>query len=401
MTTQALTDSMVRAATAPTGKRLEITDARCVGLTLRVTDRGVKTFAFTYCSPARRKMTRLTLGKYPDVSLSVARAEADKHRAAVAQGDDPQLAKIEARQDHPVLTFDAVAGRYVEEYAKPNKSSWKNDDGYLKRPRAEWGVRDVASITDDDVAALLETIAATAPVSANRTQSVLHKLFAWAKEPGRKFVTVNPCADMKRRGREQSKDRVLTDDEIRKLWHGLDDKELPTSRSIALALKMVLATMARPGMVAGATRAELVNLESRQPEWHMSGARMKNRKPFIVPLSKLATSIIREAMPDDDQLVVFPSKWSNRAAIARHSLSQGLIEIVEHLGMESFTPHDLRRTAATIARRAGAARDHVEALLAHTRDDVTGIYDRHDMLAEKREAADILEREIRRIIRRK
>jgi integrase len=400
MAAQALTDTMVRAAQAPLGKRLEITDSRCVGLTLRVTDRGTKSFAFTYWSPKQNKMARLTLGKYPDLSLGKARAEADKHRAAVSDGRDPQSSKIEAR-DAGVVTFDVAAQRYIDEYAKPNKSSWKNDEGYLKRPLAKWHYRDMKSITDDDVAWLLAEIAKTAPVSANRTQSVLHKLFGWAKEPGRKLVAVNPCAGLSRQSREKSKERVLSDDEIRTLWRGLDDPALPAAPAIVFALKFILSTMARPAMAAGATRAELVNIEGSQPEWHLESDRMKNRKPFIVPLSKLAMEIVRKAMPDKDQAVVFQSKWSNRASIARHSLSQALIDIVDYLKMpEPFTPHDLRRTAATIARRAGAARDAVEALLAHTKDDVTDIYDRYNMLSEKRKAASILEREIRRIVRK-
>jgi integrase len=173
---------------------------------------------------------------------------------------------------------------------------------------------------------------------------------------------------------------------------------------MALALKLTLATAARPGMVTGATRAELVNLNDDDSddsaEWHLSAERMKNRKPFIVPLSGLAVSIIREAMPNDNQPVVFASKWSDRAEIARHSLSQSTIEIVTHLKMQPFTPHDLRRTAATIARRAGASRDWVEALLSHTQSDVTAVYDKYDMLREKRQAVTILEREIRRIVKR-
>jgi hypothetical protein len=49
--------------------------------------------------------------------------------------------------------------------------------------------------------------------------------FKWAKQPGRKYVSVNPLADMARRGgKEKRRDRVLTDAEIRTLWHGLDVK---------------------------------------------------------------------------------------------------------------------------------------------------------------------------------
>jgi integrase len=66
--------------------------------------------------------------------------------------------------------------------------------------------------------------------------------------------------------------------------------------------------------------------------------------------------------------------------------------------MAHFTAHDLRRTAATIARRAGAARPDVKAMLDHLQGDVTDVYDKYDMLPEKRRVADILAAELRRII---
>ena len=66
--------------------------------------------------------------------------------------------------------------------------------------------------------------------------------------------------------------------------------------------------------------------------------------------------------------------------------------------MEHFTAHDLRRTAATIARRAGAARPDVKALLDHLQGDVTDVYDKYDMLQEKRQVVEILATELLRII---
>ena len=76
--------------------------------------------------------------------------------------------------------------------------------------------------------------------------------------------------------------------------------------------------------------------------------------------------------------------------MARQSLSRAAVVLVDQLGMAKWTPHDLRRTAATLARRHGVPRDHVRALLAHTEGDVTAIYDRFDMLPEKRRAVTTL-----------
>jgi integrase len=393
MPTLPLTDTIIRAAKADPGKRLEITDARCQGLELRVTGKGAKSFAFQYRSRrGDNKVVRLTLGAYPDLSLAKARTIADQHRHTIADGRDPREDKrvAVAKAQGEGKSFDQVADLYLKHYAKPRKSSWRNDESYLRRARGKWKNRPISTIRDDDVAKLLDEIAVEAPVSANRTQSVLHTLFRWAKEPGRKYVASNPVADMPRRTRESPKDRVLDDREIRKLWRGLDDPQLPTERSVALALKLILVTAARPGMVAGATRDELHGLDTKTPEWHLPGLRMKNGRPFIVPLSREAVAIVREAMPDSDQVVIFPSRFHQRASIARHTLSQALLDIIDHLGMEKFTPHDLRRTAATVARRHGVPRDHVKAMLAHIEGDVTSIYDQYDMLAEKRAAVTIL-----------
>jgi hypothetical protein len=71
-----LTDVLVRSVEAPAIGRLEITDLRCIGLTLRVTKGGVKSWSFRFRDPESRKLTRATIGAYPTVSLQVARERA-------------------------------------------------------------------------------------------------------------------------------------------------------------------------------------------------------------------------------------------------------------------------------------------------------------------------------------
>lgn len=398
MASKALTDTMVKSARADGGKRLQISDAKCQGLELRVTERGAKSFAFQYRSKRDGKVVRLTLGSYPDLSLADARIKAEQYRHLIADGGDPRDEKRAAiaKATGQGTTFDQVAELYLEKYAKPNKSSWRNDESYLRRPRAKWKRTPISAVTDDDVAKLLDDIAAEAPVSANRTQSILHTLFRWAKEPGRKYVDRNPVADMPRRTKESPKERILDDGEIKKLLRALDAGKI--ERSIALALKLILLTAARPGMVAGMVADELHDIDGKSPEWHLPASRMKNGKPFIVPLSPQAVAVIKQARPGPDEPVIFPSRFHNRASLARHSLSQAVVDLVAHLGMAKWTPHDLRRTAATLTRRHGVPRDHVRALLAHIEGDVTAVYDQYDMLAEKRAAVTVLGTAIKRIV---
>ncbi len=390
MASKALTDTMVKSARAHDDRRLQISDAKCQGLELRVTERGAKSFTFQYRSKRDGNVVRLTLGSYPDLSSADARIKAEHFRHMIAKGGDPrdekraELTKGRAQGK----TFDEVAELYLEQYAKPNKTSWRNDEFYLRRPRAKWRKLPASSITDDHVARLLDEIAGKAPVSANRTQSILHTLFRWAKEPGRKYVERNPAADMPRRAKEQPKERVLDDGEIKKVLRALDTGKI--DRSIALALKLILLTAARPGMVVDMIADELHNLDGKSPEWHLPASRMKNRKPFILPLSPQAVAIIKKARPGPDEPVIFPSRFHGRVSIARHSVSQAVVELVDQLGMAKWTPHDLRRTAATLLRRHGVPAITSRALLAHIEGDVTAIYDQYDMIAEKRRAVTVL-----------
>ncbi|MET4090593.1 integrase arm-type DNA-binding domain-containing protein [Bradyrhizobium sp. S3.5.5] len=437
-----LTDSSIRAAKCPAGKtRIEMADSACPGLMLRVTASGVKTFVFRYWSPLLSKTVNLTIGQYNDVDLSDAREKVADHRKEIARDEDPRARKRADRRKAAraeELSFDAFADLYITEYvigaggkealqvfnetgrwpevADPNKKSWRNDIQYLKRCREEWGRLPAASITDDDVADLLDTIAETAPVSANRTQSVLHKAFKWGKQPGRKYVPSNPLEGLERRGgKEKKRDRVLTDDEIKTLWWGLDKPDVPADREICLAIRFILATMVRPYQAAGANIAELTALGTANALYDMPPGRVKKDRAVLVPLSDVAAAIVDEAIADEEQEVLFPSKFGDGSTpIARASISQALSGkkfgkmvgdkkedrpgIREFLGMAHFTAHDLRRTAATIARRAGAPRADVKAMLDHVNGDVTEVYDKYDMLPEKRLVVNILAGELRRII---
>jgi integrase len=426
MSSQAITKNLVDGIT-PRPAEYTVWDGKLSGFGVRVRPTGAMSFIIVYRAGTGRTapFRRYTIGSVGKMAPDAARNQAKILLGAVANGSDPAEQKRLNRPEKGRLTFDQLAQLYLDQYAKPKKSSWKNDEGYLKRARAKWRKRIASEIIDDDIAELLEEIAKTAPVGANRTQSVLHTLFSWAKEPGRKHVNLNPVADMKRRNQETPRERVLADAEIKALWWGLDDPDLPASRPVALALKFILATMVRPGQSAGALLPEIIGLGTLEPQYHMPRDRVKRRRDVIVPLNELAVGIIRDAVYNDEQQAVFcrtgtpraddketgtDDRKETRPELTRDSLSAALngrpakgerparMGIREFLGMSHFTPHDLRRTAATIARRGGARREDVKALLDHLEGDVTAVYDKYDMLAEKRLVANILALELTKII---
>ena len=139
---------------------------------------------------------------------------------------------------------------------------------------------------------------------ANQTKHVLHAMFKWAKQPGRKFVTVNPFADLPAPGGAiVTRDRFLTAAEIRQVWRALDAPErFNVSRDAATALRLILVTAARPGMVAGMVGSELRDLRGPSehgPHWSLPAERMKAGSAFITPLSPLALELLRPHLKAD------------------------------------------------------------------------------------------------------
>ncbi|MHC2843711.1 hypothetical protein [Bradyrhizobium diazoefficiens] len=78
------------------------------------------------------------------------------------------------------LTFNRLADRYVNEYAKPRKKSWKDDEWVLKRAKAEFGPRIVSTITRKELVVFLRGLAATSVRNANKTQASICTMYNWA-----------------------------------------------------------------------------------------------------------------------------------------------------------------------------------------------------------------------------
>jgi integrase len=254
-----------------------------------------------------------------------------------------------------------------------------------------WNESAVASITDDDANAMLHDIADRRgrKAMANRTKHLLHAMFKWAKQPGRKFVTVNPFADLPTPGGAIVKrDRFLSTTEIWQVWRALDEPErFEVSQDAATALRLILTTAARPGMVSGMTAVELHDLRgpsAHGPHWSLPAERMKGGSAFIAPLSGLLLRPHLKADPDAPMFDLRPN-----------DLHEAAQRIVAGLGMERWTPHDLRCTAATILDRAGYSLEQIGALLAHTRKGVTAVYARWDKFDLRREMATAVEQSLR------
>jgi integrase len=414
MPTEALTAARVDhlKRTPPKRGRVEVWDAKTPGLILRISASGVATWSLRYRPREGGGYQRVTLGALPAVGLADAREHANRLRVNVAAGGDPQRDRMAKRAAAAnAFTFDRLAQRYLDEYAKPRKASWRYDEAFLKRPREAWGDRDAATITRRDAIELLDDIKRTAPVSANRTHSVLVTLFNWAVED--QLLDATPIAGLKKRAVEGSKDRTLSDAEIRVLWRELEAANGMID-DVALALRVLLLTGQRPGEVAGALQRELVDLDDpAKARWEIPAERTKARRAQVVPLAPMARELLQTALAGrrGNGVGIFGSRFESRDTLARHSLSRALQRVIARLDRKNSaaasladkppTPHDLRRTVATGLSKLGIPREDRMAVLAHVAGDVHGaVYDKYERLKEKRAALLAWERHVAALIGR-
>ncbi|MCG8016993.1 MAG: tyrosine-type recombinase/integrase [Candidatus Thiodiazotropha sp. 'RUGA'] len=388
----------------PKSERYEVWEGN--GLGMRVTPKGVKSWVFMY--RFQEKARRLTLGRYPKMTVAEAHSEHGKALLALEKGIDPGKVEVEKRRENRrAPTVKMLVEEYIEKWAKPRKRSWKKDQSTLDRDVvSEWGRRKAKDITRRDVVILLDGIVDRgAPIQANRTLAVIRKMFNFAVS--RDIVASNPCLQVKPPAPENQRDRTLSADEIKTLWNELDrvglksgnDEEKPISMSkgTALALQFQLLTAQRKGEVAAAEWSE-VDLEGKV--WTIPAEKSKNNLPHRVPLSPQAVSLLEPIKKESKKSIwLFPSP---RGQGKKHILETAIDHAVrlnqEHIGVNHWVPHDLRRTAASMMTSIGISRLVVSKILNHVESGITAVYDRHSYDAEKRNALEAWGRKLDQIL---
>ena len=373
------TDRQIKALKAKKN-RYEVWEDNGKGFGVRVSPAGRISFIFLY--RFQGKCRRMTFGNYPETSLADAHAAHAKARQLLERGTDPatveQDAKEESRRSPSVRR---LVDEYIEKYAKPRKRSWKEDERILHKdvvPR--WGKRKAQDITRRDIILLLDEIVDRgALIQANRTLAAVRKMYSFAM--GRGVLDSSPCVAIPNPSKENRRDRVLSEDEIRTFWEKLDTAKM--EKSTALALKLQLITAQRKGEVAG---AEWSDFDLKSGWWVIPAEKAKNGFPHRIPLPHLAMKLLNELreMTGDSQWL-FPSPRDGQH-IAETSVDHAIRVNADHFEIDHFTPHDLRRTSASMMTASGTQRLTVSKVLNHVETGVTAVYDRHSYDQEKKKA---------------
>lgn len=367
---KALSDKSVQSF-KPQIKRYEVRDSYCPGFGVRVSPDGRKTFFAAYRYGVKQR--RLKLGVYPRISLTKAREKALDALRQVDEGIDPA-----GRRRQPGLIVEAVVADFIRQYAKPRNRNWRETERTLTRELVGlFGQRDIRTIIRPHILEIIDAaIERGAHYQANRILATLRKLFNWCIERG--IVETNPIQGLKAPTREQSRDRVLDDDEVARLVRACRKDPYPFGPIVL----MLLATAQRRGEVAEMRWTE-INRETAT--WEIPAERSKNGKPHTVPLSPIALSILDTVPRYGACDFVFTT--------TRKSPVSGFSKMLKRLSEASDTSdwrlHDLRRTAASGMAKAGVAPHVIEKVLNHVSGTISGVaavYNRYGYDAEKRNA---------------
>ncbi len=390
-----LTDAKLKALKAPSGGRVEYPDDKVPGLRVRVSAKGTKTFVL-------RKRTgstvrNITIGRYHPERFGLAAAR-KKARALLSDIEGGKVPVAPSRRaTGTVGTIRAMMPAYLasKEGLRSHREIKRVVDRHIL---PELGDRLADSVTRGDVTEFVDGIAAAAPVMARAVHAQLSAFYTWAM-PRLDRLPANPCRDAGRPAKPKSRDRVLSNAELRALWQVAEGESSPWGPG----LKLLILTGARRDEVFSADRAEF-DLKAR--EWIIPGARSKNGLPHIVPLSDAAVTALKAVPAIEGSAKLFPARSNLETGPSGFSKAQARfrVELDKRLERESgqhWTLHDIRRTVATGLQRLGIRFEVTEAVLNHVsgaKGGIAGVYQRHDWKVEKRHALEAWAAEVERIV---
>jgi len=338
-----LTETVIKAL-KPVSTPTLFGDDQTTGLYLKKYPSGKITYVFR-TRKGGGKWRVVTIG---DVGLSKARQQA----LQLQQDDIPDN-----------MTFGDLLDKWYAKRIEPRYARTANIEVYVNKGKDWLGSRSVVSLKTRDLVSKLQSYAEVSPVSANRCLSNWKLCLDFGVEIG--ALEINPLARTTSKvvgGEEKTRDRTLTDTEIRAMWSAEGQN--------ASLLRFLLLT--------GLRISE--GQQGRQDGTLWRIGKTKNGDPHWVHLPALAL----------DQI----EPWT----ISATSVQSWLRRLCKREGISPFTPHDLRRTCATRLAGLDVAPHIVEKCLNHRMQGVMGIYNRHDYADERIAAAERWAAELQKIL---
>lgn len=375
---------VLEALPAPEKGRSTYYDDQVQKLAVRVTSAGTKTFYVI--TRDGDSVAWLKLDTFPNMTVEIARKEAQKHLGDFAKGASPVKAK---RVEKQRLTLGQAFDNYQTLYAVPRgiktaddtRMIWERCIGTMpdepakkhgrkreKHPAGvDWSNRKIDEISGAEVRTLHAEIGTSTPVQANRVVEIIGTIYARASEWG--YTGINPAKDI-RPFKEVKRDRFIQADELPAFFKALADD---TSEDFKHFVLLCLLTGARRVNVLSAQWQEINRASA---VWRIPDS--KNGDPIVVALVPEAVEILKARDPDGEKKTgfVFPADSKTGYLSPPAKRWQALLK---RAGMADFRIHDLRRSLGSWQAISGASLAIIGKSLGHKSADATLIYARLSM----------------------
>jgi integrase len=405
----------------PSDQRQEIRDGACQGLYLCVEKSGVKSWVLRFRSQSG-KPVKLSLGRVDfsgqeiagpltpgmPLSLSGARQLASQVHRDRLMGIDPIAAK-KASKVKSTNTFASVAADFVEQHAKPKTRRWKAtakllglaaDGTTIRKSLCDvWADKPIGDIKSGDIYGVIESARVRGvpgiPVRneepsesrARHFHAALSKMFSWAHKHRR--IEVDPTVGVHPPDPAVSRDRVLNEAELQRLWQAADAE--PT---YGVVLKLLILLGQRLNEVCGMRYSEL---SSDLSLWTLPAARVKNKRAHSVPLSPIAQALIQSVPNTGDDLI-----FSTTGSTAISGFSKLKRRLDQAMGdTPPWRLHDIRRSFVTHLAELGVRGEVLERLVNHisgSRGGIAGVYNRSELMNERRAALELWSSHVEQLV---
>jgi integrase len=353
---------------SPAGKRRFVYDTATPGLAVQITGTGAKTF-YLY-RWVNGKPERVRLGAFPGMTVEQARKAAAEHLAIIAKGESPRANKrAEAAQS---VTLGEVFEAYLA--GRDLKPGTAHDYRRVMREAfADWHDKRLLDITRDMVERRHAQIGERSHARANNAMRVLRALMNYAAgryedAKGRPLLSDIPTKRLSATRawyRVERRQTVIRPHQLRPWWQAVDALA-EESATVADYLRLLVLTGLRRGEAARLEWAD-IDLTGRT----LTVRDTKNRRPHTLPLPPYLAELLAHRHEERASRFVFPATRGDGHLIEPR---KSLTKVAEASGV-SFTPHDLRRTFATVAEGLDLSGYALKALLNHkTGADVTRGY---------------------------
>lgn len=372
-----LTDNILRAAQA-NDARYDLYDAQVRGLGVRVGTSGSK--SWFVMTRVEGRMTRRTIGHYPQTVLKEARIRGAEELAKMARGETEAPAKRQF--------FYEVYREWLQRDQGSNRTVSQVHSAMELHVLPNLGQRRLDSIKKLDVLKIIDGIRDRgAAVQANRVLAFLRRFFNWCLE--RDYLDKTPTAGIVKPTKEVARDRVLSPDEIARTFKAADTLGYPFGPFV----KLLVLTGQRRDEVAGMSWDEIYLPEK---VWVLPASRSKNGKAHTVHLSESALRVLGSVPRIEGSDLVFPATRVRRKEpdgtaplprpISGFSVTKRRLD--EASGVTGWTLHDLRRSFAThCTEKLGLSPVVVDKILNHQSGAVRGVaavYQRGQYLEDRR-----------------